>query len=156
MPGEDDMSNLLVDARPASGWSAPIDRECTRALHERFASNGGHVDHGSMLAVLESTEGFNRLLYGSMSDGYRPFIGAIFAVGSGKVAISFPHCTDFSESVGTTDRAVSVHTGGDVSDAELELFIRKVTEAIPGMRPGVAVPVYNFDWLPRPGKIALA
>jgi hypothetical protein len=139
------MSIELINARPQGiGWSAPIDRESTRALHGRYETHGGHIDRRTILLVLWNNKGFNRELREPMTDGYSPYVSVVFWVGMGKAAVVFPFCTEAS-SEGVCERRVSVHTAGEVSEEDLDRFILMLTESIQEKRPAPAVPIR--DWL---------
>jgi hypothetical protein len=134
------MSNRLIKTTPGPGWSLPVDRPTTRALHERFASAVGVVDVAAMKMAFSIVGRLRNLFFVPMEDGYPPFIGGTFGVGVGaQIAIAFPSADDKEFEDGTmTDRAVSVHTMGAVADDVLDELIIRLTEALPKAEPAPA------------------
>jgi hypothetical protein len=134
------MNSELIDARPGTdGWSAPIDRESARALNAHFASHGGNIDRPTLANMLRIPS-FDRELVEPLSDGYQPFWGAVYSVERGKMAVVFPFCIH-----GVVDRAVTVHIAGEIEPEDVDRRVALLTQAIPEMKPAVAVPIQ--DWL---------
>lgn len=129
---------VLKTVRPAGGWSLPIDTEATRILHERFSALSGAIDKGDLMLIARKARGVVLKHEIELNDGYLPFACVEFSAGStlGDVLVVFPFCADSAYEDGDmADRAVSVHTMGEVPDRCVGDIINRLIEAMPDVAP---------------------
>ena len=141
------MSNRLIQTTVGIGWSMSIDRPSVRRLHEQYAATCGHIDRGQLRLVFSRVGRFKNVFHEPLGDKYLHFIGGAFSAGVGaSIAIAFPYFEDLDCKDGTmTDRLVSVHTMGDVSDEVIDERLDRITEEI-----GVLFPVTPPESEPLP------
>lgn len=129
------MSKLLhTKARPEGGWSLPVDTTVTRDLVDRYAAVEGIIDMAAVILFVRQANGTVQKQALPLTDGYEPYAVAVFSAGSlmGDVCVVFPYCTDTAcEDRSMMDRAVSVHTMGEVPDSLVDRVIARLIEAMP-------------------------
>lgn len=132
---------VLKTVRPTGGWSLPIDTETTRVLHERFCALSGTLDKGDLMLIVRKARGEVLKHEIELDDGYVPFACAEFSAGAtlGDVLVVFPFCADTAcEDGDMADRAVSVHSMGEVPCRPADEIVRRLIEAMPIVVPAPA------------------